>query len=204
MMTWLLLYSHTDSLMKSCFLSQKTSSALRFTKNLTNANINRWALNTVFQALSSFMYLQIIYQLAEHLKEQGANLLRIWAPWRCFPPKPLIKEVKHCLLHRQVQTLQAVGAQCGKYWVLPEDCSRWLTWRIHNLLQTQALNESRGGQDLVWYEPKSPGTSYSRETGCFVVCRLTVSQNWPRCFTFETVTWHRHSDKPMAQNAISY
>lgn len=31
-----------------------------------------------------------------------------------------------------------------------------------------------------------------------------MSQNWPHCFTFETATWHHHSDKPMAQNAISY
>lgn len=31
-----------------------------------------------------------------------------------------------------------------------------------------------------------------------------VSQNWPHCFTLETVTWHQHNDTPMAQNAISY
>lgn len=45
---WILLFSHTDSLMKSCILSQKISSTLRFTKNLINTDIKRWARNTLY------------------------------------------------------------------------------------------------------------------------------------------------------------
>lgn len=114
----LLLYSHTDSLMKSSILSQKTSAKLRFTKNLINTNINRWALNITFWAFSSLCTCKLYTSMQSMSEEWCINLLRISSFWNSlemfFHPKPLIREVKYCLPHMQALSLQAIDAKHGK------------------------------------------------------------------------------------------